>query len=339
MGKNGSGKTNLLDAIYYLCMCKSYFTNSDLAVARHESNFFRLEGKFERHGEAETVVCKIQLRKQKVIERNKAAYKRLSEHIGHFPVVMIAPDDTMLAVGGSEERRRFLDNTLSQLDAIYLQHLIFYNKVLQQRNAALKRFAESGRFDQRLLNTYNQQLLGPAQYIHEARQAMIAALNPVFDNYYNLISNRSEQVSCCYTSKLEGANFASLLAESAEKDRILQRTTVGIHKDDLTFLLNDRPLKRFASQGQLKSFVLALKLAQYHRIREHQACTPILLLDDLFDKLDTHRIRGLLELLHDNTFGQVFITDTHEQRLEELLSGFSDIYKQFTVENGTLKDE
>jgi DNA replication and repair protein RecF len=344
VGQNGMGKTNILDAIYYLCMCKSHFKTSDKHLTKHETDFFRLEGNFvsERKEEKviDKIIAKVQARKRKDFECNLAVYDRLSDHIGRFPVVMIAPDDTLMAMEGSEERRRFLDNTLCQLDNQYLTHLMHYNKVLSQRNKVLKQFAETRTFDDILIQSYDVQLLPSANYIHQKRQEWMKDFEPIFIDYYSQISGERESVKCIYQSKLSDTNFETLLAETREKDRILQRTTTGTHKDDLKFVFNDVPVKQFASQGQLKSYILALKLAQYELLRQEKGIAPILLLDDIFDKLDENRVRHLLELLiQKKEFGQVFITDTHENRVAQIVEKFDMNYEKFVIENGKHLDD
>lgn len=339
VGKNGMGKTNMLDAIYYLCMCKSQFGIIDRFVKRHEADFFRLEGHFLRKEKKENIIAKVIPRKRKDIERNKVVYKKLSEHVGLLPIVFIAPDDTMIVKEGSEERRRFLDNTLSQLDSQYLEYLILYNRILQQRNASLKKMAAERTYNEALIQVYNAQLLQPARYIHQKRKTFLQNFSPIFQQFYEKISGGTEAVSCTYQSKLNDMDLAELLEEAMEKDRILQRTTVGTHKDDLVFKINGFPLKKFGSQGQLKSFVLALKLAQYELLKQEKEVPPILLLDDIFDKLDENRVQHLIQLLLENDFGQIFITDTHEQRLEEIVQKFSEDYRMFVIEHGAVKNE
>lgn len=342
VGKNGMGKTNILDAIYYLCMTKSHFKASDRNIVRHGEDFFRLEANFisESQGEnqstkAAKLIVKVQPRKRKEFELNQVVYERLSEHIGQFPVVMIAPDDTLMAMEGSEERRRFLDNTLCQLDTAYLANLMHYNKVLSQRNKLLKQFVETRTYDDILIKTYDKQLLAAAEYIHQKRTDLMITFLPIFKDYYAQISGNQEIAACEYVSKLNHEKFEVLLNESLEKDRILQRTTTGIHKDDLKFLFNDIAVKQFASQGQLKSYILALKLAQYELLRQEKGIAPLLLLDDIFDKLDASRVQQLLTLLiQKKEFGQIFITDTHEERVASIVSRFDMNFKKFIVETG-----
>ena len=337
VGKNGMGKTNLLDAIYYLCMCKNYSGLNDKKTVMHGGEFFRLEGIFEKDKQKEKVVAKVIPGKSKVIERNEIPYKKLMEHIGLFPVVMIVPDDTLLVNGGSEVRRKFLDNTLSQLDPLYLSQLVTYNRILKQRNTTLKQFAAEQYYDEKLIESYNAQLLGPGNSIFEMRTSFTKAFTPLFEAYYQKISGDKEKVSCEYFSQLLNENLETLLNQSEAKDRILQRTTCGIHRDDLKFYLGDYPLKNFASQGQLKSFVLALKLAQYEMLRTKKDMDPLLLLDDIFDKLDRFRVEHLITLLIENRFGQVFITDTHENRVQDIIEHFDSDFRKFVIESGTAK--
>lgn len=329
------GKTNLLDAIYYLCMGKSYFNLPDSLAILHDAAFFRLEGRFTLEGRKEHIVAKVVPRKKKELERNGTPYRRLSEHVGLLPVVMIAPDDTNLITEGSEARRRFLDNTLSQLDNHYLQQLITYNKVLQQRNALLKKFGEDGGYNSALIEAYDRQMTGPAMAVYESRKQFMEPFRQVLRTLYQSISGQAEEVDCRYVSKMDEAPLDVLLREAAEKDRILQRTTVGPHKDDLEFTIRGYPLKRFASQGQLKSFTLSLKLAQYRQLMEKKRVPPILLLDDIFDKLDNDRVNQLLELLIQGDFGQAFVTDTDESRLEAIIQKFGQQYLKYRIENGT----
>ncbi len=334
VGLNGMGKTNVLDAIYYLCMCKSYFLPSDNDVILRGQNFMRLEGHFKKNGASEKIVAKVQSRKKKMIERNDNVYSALSNHIGFLPVVMFAPDDTLLVKDGSEERRRFMDTALSQIDNQYLTNLIFYNKILEQRNALLKKIDENGSDTEGVLDVYDQQMNDPAQYIFEKRRAFIDIFTPVFNTIYRKISGEREAVKIIYKSFLVGDSLTNLIKKSREKDRILQRTTVGIHKDDLMFEIDDKPLKRFGSQGQLKSFVISLKLAQYEILRGAKQETPILLLDDIFDKLDDERVSNFLQLIVNQSFGQIFITDTHAGRINDIIKKLHPNFKIFIIEKG-----
>ncbi|HMO39494.1 MAG TPA: DNA replication and repair protein RecF [Saprospiraceae bacterium] len=334
LGLNGMGKTNLLDAVYYACMTRSHTGVTDVHVVRHGADFFRIEAHFQIEGKSEKVVAKVIPRKSKVFECNELVYNKLSDHIGAFPVVMIAPGDTEMVTDGSEVRRRFLDNTLSQIDRSYLNALLLYNKVLQQRNAALKQFAEQRQFNAGLLEVYNAQLIAPGTLIADKRRAFADTFGEVLQQVYATISGGHEVVDSQYESKLNDRPLAALLAEATEKDRLLQRTTVGIHRDDLALTLDGRSVKQFASQGQLKSLVLALKLAQYEMLRREKNMRPLLLLDDIFDKLDKNRVQQLLELLLQQSFGQIFITDTDEQRVREILSKLDTPFHLYHVEAG-----
>lgn len=334
LGLNGMGKTNLLDAIYYACMTKSHTNVSDVNVVRHEADFFRIEAYFKTDSKTDKVVAKVVPRKSKVFERNDISYARLSEHIGAFPVVIIAPNDTNIINDGSEIRRRLIDNTLSQIDHNYLDALILYNKVLQQRNAALKQFAEQRNFNASLLEVYNLQLIEPGKLIATKRRDFTDSFRLILQEMYDAISGQRETVDCQYESKLLDTPFEVLLSEAAEKDRVLQRTTVGIHRDDLALMIDGHPAKQFASQGQLKSLALSLKLAQYEMLRREKKMRPLLLLDDIFDKLDKNRVRQLLELLLKQAFGQIFITDTDEQRVREILQKLDTSYHIYQIETG-----
>ncbi len=334
VGKNGMGKTNLLDAIYYMCMCKSNFAVNDRNIVRKGEPFFRLEGAFLRNELNEKLVCKVIPGTKKTIELDDVPYAKILEHIGHYPIVMIIPDDTLLATEGSENRRRFMDMTLSQMDQDYLRHLMAYNRVLKQRNAALKAFAKQGNFQLGLINTYNQQLLEPAAYISEKRKHFCTGFEPVFAEVYKNVSGDAEQVEVNYKSHLLEEDFEDLLIQTMERDRILQRTTIGIHKDDLVFKIDEFALKKFASQGQLKSFVLSMKLAQYELLYLEKNIYPILLLDDIFDKLDGDRVRQVLELITNGKYGQTFISDTHPNRVQQILTELGIENKQLKIENG-----
>ena len=315
VGRNGRGKTNLLDAVYYLCMCKSHFTPNDRPVLRRGGEFIRLVGTYRREERQDTVVAKVVPGKRKDFERNGRLHARLMDHIGLYPIVFITPDDTQLAREGSEERRRFVDNTLCQTDPTYLRNLVDFNKLLRQRNALLRQYSETGHYSRELLDTYDRQMVEPVGYIHQHRERFVETFSPVFTEFYQRISGGHEPVELVYQTKLGDAPLPALLEPVLERELRLGRTLVGPHRDDLGFRLNGFPVKRFASQGQLKSFVLALKLAQYDHLRTSHNLTPILLLDDIFDKLDTQRVAQLLELLTEQQFGQIFLTDTDPERV------------------------
>ncbi len=333
-GNNGMGKTNLLDAVYYLCMGKSYFNGSDQHLVLHGEDFFRLEGHFNRLGRMEKIVAKVQPRKKKELERNDVAYGRISEHVGLLPIVMAAPDDAAIVSEGSESRRRFLDNTLSQLDGDYLKYLILYNQTLQQRNAALKQMAETKKTDHNLLDIYDRQLLLPAAGIYKARKAFVEEFSREMAGVYQTIASATETVSCSYQSQLDKDPLENLLARSRDKDLFLTRTGAGIHRDDIVFNMDERPLKLFGSQGQTKTFVLALKFAQFIFLKGKKSTPPILLLDDIFAKLDQDRIKHLLTYLLGGGFGQLFITDTDENRVATLVEGLGAECRLFRVRSG-----
>ncbi len=314
-GLNGKGKTNLLDAIYYCCFTKSYFAATDALNIGFNKEGFRLEAQFDHSGEAQKVVCIYRGASKKEFYLNEAPYEKFSNHIGLLPAVMIAPDDIEIISGSSELRRKYIDTVLSQLDAGYLQQLITYNKVLQQRNSLLKRFAEQGKTDDALLDILDQQLVAPGKIIFEKRVAFTTVLLPLVHHFYNQIASNDEIIRIVYQSKLQEDGFETLLSKYREKDRLLQRTNAGIHKDDLELLLNGQPFKNIASQGQRKSLLFALKLAEYEVIRQGKGFSPILLLDDVFEKLDDVRMNNLLHWVCNENKGQVLITDTHKERL------------------------
>lgn len=334
VGLNGMGKTNLLDAVYYLCMGKSYFNLTDQFLVLHGADFFRLVGQFQREGKAERVVIKVQPRRRKEIEWMGQVYDRLSDHVGRFPVVIIVPDDTRLITEGSEDRRRFVDNTLCQLDAQYLRQLIQYNHLLRQRNALLKQTEGRENGTRSLLLVYDRQLAGPAHYIYTARENFLRDFAPRLEEAYRAIAGEQESIGIQYRSHLAEASMEELLTARMEKDLILQRTTGGIHRDDLLFTFGEHTLKRVASQGQLKSFVLALKLSQYQVLKADKGEPPILLLDDIFDKLDPQRVRQLLGLILQDDYGQVFLSDTDPERVRQLLEAYPADHRLFHIENG-----
>ncbi len=337
-GLNGMGKTNVLDALHFLCLCKSHAGLNDRNLVRHGEDFFRLEAQFKIGQEETKVVAKYQLGGRKEFERNSNAVERLSDHVGQFPVVMIAPEDVSLVQDGSEDRRRFLDTSLSQVSADYLGSLVQYNALLKQRNALLKSFFEQRRFDPVLLESIDRQMPAPAKSLYEQRSQFVEQFLPYFADYYSAISGSREEVDISYQSDLRKAGLDELFREGLEKDRALQRSTAGPHRDDLLLFMDGFPLKRFASQGQLKSYLLALRLAQYEVLRQQIGQTPILLLDDIFDKLDETRVRQLVGLLIERDFGQVFITDTQRARIESVVSSFDGAYKLFEIENAVVQE-
>ncbi len=335
VGKNGMGKTNLLDAIYYLCMTKSRLNGLDKYVMHHDESFLRLESTFLKDDSQQHIVIKSHKMQAKVIEKNRVPLQKSAEHIGFLPVVMIMPDDTDVIKGGSEERRRFVDNTMSQIDVQYLNALIKCNKLLKQRNALLKQ--EGQHVNIELLRTYDEQMLAPTNYIYQKRKEFIHQFIPYFQYYYKEISKEAEEVNIEYHSQLSTNSFKELMNQNLQKDIILQRTNGGVHKDDLIFELESHKMKRFASQGQLKSFVLALGLARFMMLKEALSVYPILLLDDIFDKLDRNRINQLLTLLSSSNFGQIFITDTQEKRVREIIEYFKKETFIFEIDTAQVK--
>ena len=331
VGKNGIGKTNILDAIYHLCFGKSYFNPVATQNIKHGSDFFMINGHFEKNDRQEKIVCSYKKGMKKVIKRNDKAYDKFSEHIGFLPLVIISPADRDLIVEGSDTRRKFIDGVISQSDKEYLQSLIKYNKILAQRNSLLKYFAINRTFDDKALTVYNEQLSTFGTLIFKKREQFLENFIPIFQEQYATISKKEEGVLLAYQSKLSENNLETLLKNALEKDRALQYTSVGVHKDDLDFTINGYPIKKFGSQGQQKSFLIALKLAQFHFIKEQAKTTPILLLDDIFDKLDENRVAQIVSLVDNDEFGQLFISDTHADRTEKVVSNINQSYKIFNL--------
>ena len=315
-GLNGIGKTNLLDAIYYCCFTKSYFTSSDSMNIENGKDGFRIEALFDKEKSNHQLICVYKPQSKKEFSINDVLYEKLSKHIGQFTCVMIAPDDISIITGASEERRKYLDSILCQIDANYLQQLILYNKLLQQRNSLLKAMAQKQSNDFAVLEIINHQMNGPCNHIFEKRTAFTKQLLPLIVHHYNQIANNNEIISAQYQSKLAEHSFQDLLKQNLEKDLMLQRSNIGIHKDDLIFSLNGEPFKNIASQGQRKSLLFAMKLAAFELLKSHKGFAPILLLDDVFEKLDEERMHNLLKWVCIENDGQVFITDTHKSRLE-----------------------
>lgn len=337
VGDNGVGKTNLLDAIYYLCFCKSYFNPIDSQNILHEKPFFSVAGTFDRNEVEEKVFCGVKRGQKKVFKRNNKEYEKLADHIGLFPLVIISPADRNLIIEGSETRRKFIDGVIAQSDKIYLQNIIKYSQVISQRNALLKYFAANFTYDPTTLGIYNEQLIVLATKIHRKRCEFMAQFNPIFQKYYNAISGSREKVSLDYKSQLNDTDLGSLLEENLNKDKVLQYTTCGIHKDDLLFKIGDFPIKKQGSQGQQKTYLIALKLAQFDFIKKIVGYKPLLLLDDIFDKLDDTRVESIVSLVSEHHFGQIFITDTHRDRTEAIVKKIDDSYKIFNVNDGEVK--
>ena len=322
-GNNGVGKTNLLDAIYYLCFTKSYFTKSDAQNVHHGSQGFRIEGKFELNNEQEKVVCILRETGKKEFIWDEEPYEKFSGHIGKLPCVIIAPDDVQIITDGSEERRRFIDTLLCQLDAKYLQCLMDYNKTLQQRNSLLKAFAEKKQHDHHLLDVYDEQLVKNGNYVFITRKKFLENLLPLVKKFYVQIAGAEEMVDIKYESQLFSSSFENLLRQFREKDLMLQRSSIGIHKDDIDITLNEQAFKTLASQGQRKSLLFALKLAEFETLKSEKGFAPLLLLDDVFEKLDESRMHNLLHWACIQNSGQIFITDTHNERMNINLKNLS----------------
>lgn len=315
-GNNGLGKTNLLDAIYYLCFTKSYFTKSEGANVHHGLQGLRIDGTFRRNEQDEKVVCILRENNKKEISRNGEDYKKFSSHIGQFPAVIIAPDDVELVAGTSDVRRKFLDTLISQLDSQYLQWLIDYNKILQQRNSLLKSAQDKGYVDESVLDILDDQLSKPGTLIYKKRLDFLQKFLPAVGKEYQQIAGLSEPVTFTYYSPLHEDNFANLLKVFRQKDILVQRTTLGIHKDDIEIEMHGENFKYIASQGQRKSLLFALKLTEFYELKTAKGLAPVLLLDDVFEKLDADRMNNLLYRVCVENDGQVFITDTHKERLQ-----------------------
>ncbi|MDB5159265.1 MAG: recF [Mucilaginibacter sp.] len=334
LGNNGAGKTNLLDAIHYLSLCKSYFNPIDSQQIKQGTDFFIITGVFNKNGQQEAVACSVKRNQKKQFKRNKKDYQRLADHIGLLPLVMVSPYDISIIIEGSEERRKFIDNVISQTDNHYLDELIVYNKVLINRNALLKQIADTGRYDPGLMEVLDEQLIASGNRIFEKRRAFMEMFTAIFNKHYQFLSDDAEQVELIYESQLLNESFATLLKKTLEKDRVLERTTAGIHKDELQFAIHGMSMKKFGSQGQQKSFLIALKLAQYSFLDQQKGFKPLLLLDDIFDKLDDQRVTKLMQMVSNNDFGQVFITDTSDARVSNIFNSMDVPIRIFKVKEG-----
>jgi len=339
VGENGAGKTNVLDALYYLSFCKSYFNSVDSQNITHEQEFFVVQGQYERLEDNEHIYCGLKRGQKKRFKRNKKEYGKLSEHIGLLPLVMISPADEQLINEGSEQRRKYIDGVIAQYDKPFLDDLMRYNRSLLQRNATLKQMREKGSRDFSMLDLWDEQLEQLAQRIYRKRSDFIEELVPVFQKYYAYISDGKEEIALNYKSHMHEGDLKSQLLEMRAKDSVLGYTTRGIHKDDLELLLGGYSIKKIASQGQKKTFLIALKLAQYEFIQKHNGIKPILLLDDIFDKLDDARSKRLLQLVSEDVFNQIFITDTNKAYLLEIVRQTGKAYCVFDVDNGTVVKE
>jgi len=322
-GPNGSGKTNILDAIHYLCLCKSYFGTGDRLSVRHDAAFFSISGTFMMENTEEEILVHFRQGQKKSVKRNQKEYPRLGDHIGLLPLVTEAPVDQQIIHGGSEERRRFMDPIICQYDHQYLDALMNYNRVLQQSNAFLKK-ANQGNADVAMREVWDEQLSSLGMIIHEARRRFIASFTGIFARYYDYLSGEKEVAEVTYTSQLDHKTMQQVLGENLHKDSLMQFTTAGVHRDDLQLLMDGHPVRKLGSQGQQKCVVLALKLAQFQMIRDARGIKPILMLDDIYDKLDAFRITRLMELVSQDTFGQIFLTDTNEEHV-------SGIFKRLDI--------
>lgn len=331
VGKNGIGKTNILDAIYHLANGKSYFNPLSIQNIKHDEEFFVIDGEFEKNERTEQILCSLKKGQKKILKRNGKVYEKFSDHIGFIPLVIISPADSDLIIEGSETRRKFIDSVISQLDATYLQKLIQYQKIISQRNALLKYFAFNHVFEKETLVIYDEQLNTLGHYIFEQRTSFLNDFVPIFNTYYKEISNAAEEVQLVYKSDLFEKDTKALLEENISKDRALHYTSVGVHKDDLSFEINNYPIKKFGSQGQQKSFLIALKLAQFDFVKKKNHEKPILLFDDIFDKLDVFRVSKIIEMVNNEEFGQLFISDTHADRTENIVKTMHQSYKIFNL--------
>ena len=331
VGNNGVGKTNILDAIYHLSFGKSYFNPIASQNIKHEEDFFVINGDYKKEDNTEKIVVSLKRGQKKVIKRNNKSYEKFSDHIGFLPLVIISPADRDLIIEGSEVRRKFIDGVISQSDNAYLTDLIKYNKVLVQRNSLLKYFALNNTFNLDTLEIYNAQLSDYGTKIFKKRDAFLQEFIPIFKSRYKVISNGYEDVGLVYKSDLFEADLNTLLSQNTNKDKALQYTSIGIHKDDLIFNIDEHPIKKFGSQGQQKSFLIALKLAQFDFIKNQSGVNPILLLDDIFDKLDEQRVSQIIKLVDDENFGQLFISDTHAERTENAVKQVHQSYEIFKL--------
>ncbi|MBT6169170.1 MAG: DNA replication and repair protein RecF [Flavobacteriaceae bacterium] len=331
VGDNGVGKTNVLDSIYHLAMTKSYFNSVTSQSINHKAEFMVIEGNFKKGNKSEKIISSLKKGQRKTFKRNGKIYKKFSDHIGLIPVVMISPYDRDLIQEGSSNRRKFIDNVISQNNKTYLSQIISYQKILYQRNALLKYFKKNNNFDINILKVYDDQLYELSSPIYKTRIDFFKNFVPVFINRYNSISQNKEKVDISYDSQLNHESLDYLLKNSIEKDRIVQYTSCGIHKDDLIFEIDNFPIKKYGSQGQQKSFLIALKLAQFDYLKTKSNSSPILLLDDIFDKLDNKRVKELIKLVNDDEFGQLFISDTDYNRTETIIKEINSSYKMFEL--------
>ncbi|MBO7476715.1 MAG: DNA replication/repair protein RecF [Salinivirgaceae bacterium] len=335
-GDNGEGKTNILDAIYYLSFCKSFFTGLDAQNIRHGEQFFIVEGNYDIDGQAETIYCGFEPGKRKRFKRNKKEYERFADHIGLIPLVMVSPYDINLIIGGSEERRKFIDGIISQFDREYLLEYQKYTKILAQRNHLLKETPQTWQIDEDMLQIYDDQLAESGQFIYQRRKDFVGNIEPVFQRYFETISQGKERVSLIYRTTLDEKPLDQQLRDNRSIDLATRYTNFGVHKDDLELAMGDIPIKRIGSQGQQKTYLVAMKLAQFEYIGNLCGQKPILLLDDIFDKLDQSRVEQIVNLVAQNNFGQIFITDTNADRINGILTKVGGEHRHFNLENNIL---
>lgn len=335
-GQNGMGKTNLLDAVYFLSFCKSAGNPIDSQNIHHDADFFVIQGFYEApDGTPEEIYCGMKRRQKKQFKRNKKEYTRLSDHIGFLPLVMVSPADSELIAGGSDERRRFMDVVISQYDKEYLEALIRYNKALVQRNTLLK---SEEPVEEELFLVWEEMMAQSGEVVFRKREAFIQEFIPIFQSFYSFISQDKEQVGLTYDSHARNASLQEVLKESRIRDQIMGYSLRGVHKDELNMLLGDFPIKREGSQGQNKTYLVALKLAQFDFLKRTGTTVPLLLLDDIFDKLDASRVEQIIKLVAGDNFGQIFITDTNREHLDRILHKVGSDYRMFRVEQGTISE-
>jgi len=335
-GDNGEGKTNILDAIYYMSFCKSFLTGIDSQNIRHDEQFFIIQGTYFLNGQTEEIYCGFEPGKRKRFKRNKKEYDRFADHIGLIPLVMVSPYDINLIIGGSEERRKFIDGIISQFDKEYLLQYQKYTKILAQRNHLLKETPQTWQIDDDMLQIYDEQLADSGQFIYQKRKSFVAEIEPIFQKYFEMISQGKEKVSLVYQTAMSGKSLAELLKENRSVDIATRYTNFGVHKDDLELGMSGLPIKKLGSQGQQKTYLVAMKLAQFEYIGELCGQKPILLLDDIFDKLDQSRVEQIVNLVAQNNFGQIFITDTSPDRIKSVLEKVGGEYRHFHLKSNIL---
>ena len=331
IGDNGMGKTNLLDAIFYLSFCKSYTGMGDAALLQHDADFMLVQGKYDRRGQDEEISIGFKPGKRKAVKRGGKEYDKLSRHIGLLPLVMVSPMDWEMIRGTGEDRRRFVDQIISQGDSEYMSHLIKYARAIENRNVMLRR----GFRDPLLFESIEQQISTSATYIHQSRTAWVEEFSPIFLQYYRQISDSAETVSLAYRSHLNQSAMQQLLNANRERDSVLGYTSTGVHRDDIELLLDDHPMRKIGSQGQCKTYTVAMRLAQYDFLKRMSGITPLLLLDDIFDKLDAHRVENIIGVVAGDTFGQIFITDTNRTHLDHIIRRVGKDYRTWSVKAGT----